>query len=78
MYIVVAGSSCHGLKSVEEQVSGDINDVVQASKPYLIASGVALDLLQMTKRVDPQYEAAKYEDLSGEKNSTLDGVVVDD
>ena len=43
-----------------------------------MARGVALDLLQMAKRVGPQYEAAEYEDLSGEKNFTLDGVVVDD
>ena len=34
-----------------------------------MARGVALDLLQMDKRVGPQYEAAEYEDLSGEKNS---------
>ena len=40
-----------------------------------MASGVALDLLQMTKRVDPQYEAAKYEDLSGEKNLTLERMI---
>ena len=29
-----------------------------------MARGVALDLLQMAKRVGPQYEAAEYEDLS--------------
>ena len=43
-----------------------------------MVSGVALDLLQMAKRVDPQYEAAEYEDLSGEKNLTLDRIVADD
>ena len=32
----------------------------------------------MAKRVGPQYEAAEYEDLSGEKNLTLDRIVVDD
>ena len=43
-----------------------------------MARGVALDLLQMAKRVGPQYEAAEYEDLSGEENLTLDRIVADD
>ena len=43
-----------------------------------MARGVAIDLLQMAKRVDPQCEATKYEDLSGEENLTLDRIVVDD
>ena len=34
-----------------------------------MARGVAADLLQMTKRIGPQYEAAEYEDLSGGKTS---------
>ena len=33
--------------------------------------GVAVDLLQMAKRVGPQYEAAEYEGLSGEENLAL-------
>ena len=40
-----------------------------------MARGVALDLLQMAKRVGPQYEATEYEDLSREESLTLDGVV---
>ena len=43
-----------------------------------MARGVAFDLLQMAKRVGPQCEAAEYEDLSGEKNLTLDHIVADD
>ena len=43
-----------------------------------MARGVALDLLQMAKRVGPQCEAAEYEDLSEEENLTLDRVVTDD
>ena len=43
-----------------------------------MARGVAIDLLQMAKRVGPQYEAAEYEDLSGEENLTLDRIVADD
>ena len=45
MFIVVAGSGCHGLKSIVDQVSAGINDVVHASKPDLTARGVAVDLL---------------------------------
>ena len=40
-----------------------------------MARGVAVDLLQMAKRVGPQYEAAEYEDLSGDKNLTQGSVV---
>ena len=43
-----------------------------------MARGVTLDLLQMAKRVGPQCEAAKYEDLSGEEGSSLDSVIIDD
>ena len=40
-----------------------------------MARGVAIDLLQMTKQVGPQCEAAEYEDLSGEENLTLDRIL---
>ena len=78
MFIMVTGSGYRGLESVEDQVSADINDIVQASKSDLMARGVAIDLLQMAKRVGPQCEAAEYEDLSGEKSLTLDRVVLED
>ena len=78
MFIMVAGSGCHGLESVEDQVSADISNVTEASKADLMARGVAFDLLQMAKRVGPQCEAAEYEDLSGEENLTLDRIVTDD
>ena len=78
MFIVVAGSGCHGLESVKDQVSTDVGSVIQASKPDLMARGVAIDLLQMAKRVGPQDKAAEYKDLSGEKDFPLDNVVVDD
>ena len=66
------------LESVEDQVSADVGRVVQTSKSDLMARGVAFDLLQMTKRIGPQCKAAEYEDLSGEKNLTLDRLVADD
>ena len=40
-----------------------------------MARGIAVDLLQMAKRVGPQCEAAEQEDLSGEESLTQDGVV---
>ena len=66
-----------GSNPSKDQVSADVGSVVQVSKSDLMARGVAFDLLQMAKRVDPQYEAAEYEDLSGEENLTLDRIVVD-
>ena len=65
------------LESVKDQVSVDVGRVVQTSKSDLMARGVAFNLLQMAKRISPQCKAAEYEDLSGEKSLTLDGVVVD-
>ena len=78
MFIGAKGSGCRGLKSVEDQVSTDVRDVVQAFESDLMARGVAINLLQMAKRVGPECEAAEYENLSGEKNFTLDCVVLDD
>ena len=42
-----------------------------------MAGGVAIDLLQMAKRIGPQCEAAEHEDLSGKKSLALDRVVDD-
>ena len=78
MSIKAAGSDCRGLESVEDQVSTDVRNVVQASESDLMARGIAVDLLQMAKRVGPQYEAVEYEDLSGEKGFSLDNVIIDD
>ena len=78
MFIVVAGSGYRGLKSVEDQVSTDICDIVQASKSDPVARGITFDLLQMAGRVGPQHEAAEYKDLSGEKSLTLDCIANDD
>ena len=61
------GSDRRGFKSLEDQVSMDIHDVVQASEFNLMARGVAVDLLHMAKRVGPQCEAAEHENLSGEE-----------
>ena len=78
MFIGARGGDRRGLKSVEDQVPTDIHDVVQASKSDLVARGVAIDLLQMAKRVGPQYEAAEYKNLSGEEGFPLDSVATDD
>ena len=78
MFIGARGSDRCGLESVEDQVSADVRDVVQASESDLMARGVAIDLLQMAKRVGPQCEAAEHKDLSGEKSLTLDCIAIDD
>ena len=78
MLVAAVGCTCHGLESVEDQVSADVGGVVQASKPNLMARGVAVDLLQMAKQIGRQCEAAEHEDPSGEKSLTLDCIVVDD
>ena len=53
MFIGARGSDRRGLESIEDQVSADVRDVVQASESDLMARGVAIDLLQMAKRVGP-------------------------
>ena len=78
MFTGARGSDRHGLKSIEDQVSTDIRDVVQASKSDLVARGVAIDLLQMAKRVGPQYEAAEHKNLFGEEGFSLNSVPIDD
>ena len=78
MFIGARGSDRRGLKSVEDQVSMDVCDVVQASESDLMARGVTIDLLQMAKQVGPQYEAAEHEDLSGEEGFSLDDAITDD
>ena len=78
MFIRARGSNCRGLKSIEDPVSTDIRDVVQASQSDLMARGIAVDLLQLAKRVGPQCEAAEHEDLSPEEDFPLDSIIVDD
>ena len=62
MLIMAVRRTCHRLESVEDQVSVDVGGVVQVFESDLMARGVALDLLQMAKRIGPQYEAAEYEE----------------
>ena len=78
MFIGARESDRRGLNSVDDQVSTDIRDVVQASKYDLVARGIAIDLLQMAKRVGPQYKAAEYKNLSREEDFSLDSVTMDD
>ena len=77
MFIGTRGSDRCSPKSIEDQVSTNIRDIVQASKSDLMARGVAIDLLQMAERVGPQHEAAEYEDLFGEEGFSLDSVTID-
>ena len=75
MFVKVSGSGRRGLETSEDQVPTDGRDIVQAPKSDLMARGVAFDLLQMAKRVGPQYEATEYEDLSGEEGFSLDNAI---
>ena len=78
MFVKVTRSGRRGLESGEHQISMDVRNVIQASESDLTARGIAVDLLQMAKRVGPQYEAAEYEDLAGEEGFSLDNVVIYD
>ena len=78
MLVVTVRRSWHRPESVEDQVSVNVRRVVQVSEPDLVARGVAIDLLQMAKRIGPQCEAAEHEDLSGEESLALDRIVDDD
>ena len=51
MLVETVRHTLHGLESVEDQVPADVSSVVQASKSDLMARGVAIDPLQMAKRV---------------------------
>ena len=75
MLVVTVRRSWNRPESVEDLVSANIRRVVPVSEPDLVARGVAVDLLQMTKRIGPQCEAVEQKDLSGEKSLALDGVV---
>ena len=78
MPIVTVRRAWLWLEPVEDQVSADVSRIVQTSKSDLMSRGVAFNLLQVAKRIGPQFKAAEYEDLSGEKSLTLDCIVVDD
>ena len=78
MFLGARGSERCGLKSIEDQVSTDIRDVVQASGSDPVARGVAINLLQMAERVGPRYEAAEHKNLSREEGFSLDSVTMDD
>ena len=53
MLIATVRRTCHGLEFDEDQVSTDVEGIVQASKPDLMAMSIAIDLLQTAKRVGP-------------------------
>ena len=78
MIIGVIGSGYCGIESSEDQVSMDGRDVVQAPESDLMARGVAIDLLQMVKRVGLQYEVTEHKNLPGEEGSSLDSIIIDD
>ena len=78
MLVKVTRSGRRGLESGEDQISADVRNVIQAPKSDLMAGAVAIDLLQVAKRVGPQREATEHEDLSREEGFSLDSVTIDD
>ena len=76
--VKVTRSGCCGLESGEDQISTDVRNIIQAPEPNLMARGIAVDLLQVAKRVGPQCKATEHEDLSGEEGLSLDNVIVND
>ena len=59
---------CREYDGYEDQVSADVGSVIKASKPHLMARGIAIDLLKVADRVGTQCEAAEYGDLAGEES----------
>ena len=47
----VGGERHRGREPLEDQVSSDMGDVVQASKPDLVTRGIAVDLFKVISRV---------------------------
>ena len=77
MLVVTVRRSWRRPESIEDQVSTDISRVIKVSEPDLVARGIAIDLLQMAKRIGPQCEAAGHKDLSGEKSLTLGCIAIE-
>ena len=77
MFVKVTRSGRRGLESGEDQISTDVRNVVQTPKSDLMARGIAVDLLQMAKRVGPQCEAAEHKNLSGKEGPSLDSIIID-
>ena len=69
MLIVTVRRSWRRPESVEDQFSANVRRVVQVSEPDLVARGVAVDLLQMAKRIGPQCEAPNTKICLGRKVS---------
>ena len=69
MLVVTIRCSWRRLESVKDQVSADIGRVVQVSEPDLVARGVAVDLLQMAKRVGPSAKPPNTKICPGRKTS---------
>ena len=72
------GNSGRGHEPFEDQVSLDINDVVQASEPDLMTRGVAVDLFKVINQIGMHSEAAEQKKLTGEEGFPGNSITVDD
>ena len=71
-------SGGRGREPIEDQVSSDVSDIIQVSKPDLVAEGVTIDLLEAADRVGSKHKATEHENLSEEEGFSLDSVAIDD
>ena len=69
MFIAAARRGCHGFESIEDQVPADVGDVIQTSKPDPVARGIAINLLQMAKRIGPCMKLLNTKIYPGRKTS---------
>ena len=69
MPIVTVRRAWLWLELVEDQVSADVNRIVQTSKSDLTARGIAFNLLQKAKRISPQCTAPNTKICLGRKVS---------
>ena len=77
MFIMVAWSGYHGLESIEDQVSADIRNVVQASKSDLMAKGVAIIFSRWPSEL-ARSRSRRIRRSVREGNPPLDRIVEDD
>ena len=67
-----------GCEPLEDHISSDVSDIVQVSKPDLVAGGVTVDLLKAAGRVRTKHEATKHKDLPREKGFLGHSIIVDE
>ena len=71
-------NSSRGCEPVEDQISSDVSNIVQVSKPDLVAGGITIDLLEAADRVGTKHKATEHKNLPREKNFLGHSIIVDE